>query len=447
MNLKILAKGAASLLVKRFTASFWIRRRWLNKTQWLAKNQLQGIQLDLLQRVVKHCYQYVPYYRNLMDERGIKVKDVKTLEDIHSFPILTKNDIWKAGKSLLSAKFPKCLLHAAHTGGTTGKRLPLFRDVLSIGDEHAFVRRQFDWAGIRLRDRVAYLTWRTVVKPNIASLEPYAYDPLMRDLILSTFHLSPVTIPSYVDAMEKYRVTALVGYPSAIGEIARWLIQQRKSLSIRSVLTTSETLGQEERKTISAAFRCPVYDFYGSAERVCYVHTCEKGNYHIIPEYGYTELSPAPAPNEDCFRLIATGFWNYAMPLIRYDTGDLVKPSDRVCPCGRCFPVIQAIVGRENTSIRTATGRVIGLTAMGRLLKNVLLRIPRLPIQDSQFVYTEDGDVCLEYVSKKGWGPDNEEELRTIVAEELPADLNIMIRKVSSLSRTSAGKSVSLVYI
>jgi len=54
---------------------------------------------------------------------------------------------------------------------------------------------------------------------------------------------------------------------------------------LRCVLTTSETLDEGKKIVISSAFECPVFDFYGGAERVCHIHTCEKGSYYVVPAY------------------------------------------------------------------------------------------------------------------------------------------------------------------
>jgi phenylacetate-CoA ligase len=380
-----------------------------------------------------------------MDQRGITVRSITSLDDIKRFTILTKEDVRRAGNSIVSQKYNKWFLHTAYTGGTTAVNLPLKRNPASIGNEHAFVRRQFDWAGITMRDRCAYMTWRTVAKPNENSGKYYAYDPSTKQLILSTFHLSENVAKTYIKAMLKYSVKALVAYPSAAFVLAKAILSTASFLPLRSVLTTSETLGENEKAIISKAFRCPVYDFYGSAERICYIHTCERLSYHIIPEYGLTELLPAEPGNNDCCRIIATGFWNMAMPLIRYDTADLLKTGEKPCQCGRAFPTVKKVIGRDSRFITTSSGRTIGQTAMARLCKNALLRINKLAVLQTQFMLEENGSVCLEYVPYNRFGSKDRDRLTEIIRQELPCDLEIKIRTTSHITRTSAGKSVSLV--
>ncbi|GAG84013.1 unnamed protein product, partial [marine sediment metagenome] len=196
-NLKQTLKGCAIRVLKRHTGTFERRRKLLNSTQWLSDEKLKRLQLKLLKRTVAHAYQSVPYYKTMMDDLGLRPDDIQTLEDITKFPLLSKADIKAASDKLVSRKFNKMFLRTAHTGGTTGERLTLKRDLRSIANEHAFVRRQLDWAGISCTDRCAYMMARVIAAPGRKAHRPYVYDAAMKELTLSTFHLSEEIVPTY----------------------------------------------------------------------------------------------------------------------------------------------------------------------------------------------------------------------------------------------------------
>ena len=240
MKSKVVSKGAANLIIKRFSGPFWIRRRWLNKTQWLGGGELKEIQLKLLKRLVRHCYSSVPYYRRLMDERGISPESIKTLDDIKWFPVLHKKDVLAAGNSIVSTKYPGWMMTIGLTGGTTGTPLPLPRNLFAVGNEHAFVRRQWDWAGIGFRDRTAYLSGRVVADVNRNDGRLYEYDPFMKELVLSTYHLSSSSAGQFGEAMKRYRVKAIVGYTSSIYFLAKCCLDMGMKVKLRAVLTTSD---------------------------------------------------------------------------------------------------------------------------------------------------------------------------------------------------------------
>lgn len=444
-DIKATIKGEVVLTLKRRIGPFARRRKWLERTQWWSDKRLKRLQLTLLKRIVLYSYDSVPYYRRLMDKLAIRPEDIKDLSDIERFPIMSKADLKECGNDIVSRKFNPRFLKTAHTGGTTGLPIPLSRDLGSIGNEHAFVRRQFDWAGIGLDDRYATMMWQRVADVSTKVSRPYIYDAAMKELILSTFHICNETVEVYAKAMKGHRVKALLAYPSAAYTLAKGCLDRNMKVPLKAVLTTAETLDPLRKETISQAFCCPVYDFYGSSERVCYIHTCPQGRYHIVSEYGLTELLPAAAPNEDCFRIIATGFWNMAMPLIRYDIGDLVIKSDEICPCGRKFDVIKRIIGREADVITTPSGRTLGATAIECILAKVLYGMYSMPVAAGQVIQETSETMVLEYVPAEGFLNEHTQKLRQLLADNIPNDMKAQIRSVEKLTHTPNGKYLSFV--
>ncbi len=425
--------------MKRIASCFLYRRWWLGRTERLSASELAELQLRLLKRLIRHSYDTVPYYRRVMDDRRISVSDIRTLADIERFPILMKKDVLEAGTALVSNRRCKRFMSVGRTGGTTGTPLSLPRDYFSVGNEHAFVRRQWDWAGIGLLDRTAYLSGRVAVDPTQTRGPFHAYDPFMRELVLSTYHLTEKTALDYVAAIREYRVRAIVGYPSPIAFLAKVCRASGVKVGLRAVLTTSETLTDVMREDMTAAFDCPVFDFYGAAERVCYIYTCERGSYHVIPEYGYTEFIPLEhSENGEC-RVVATGFWNFAMPLIRYDLGDVVVPADDRCPCGRAFPVVKSIAGRTGDVVRMSSGLQLGPTLMARVTKganNVL---------EMQIVQDRLDHIVIRFVPNSEFTERDFADFQSHVAHYMPSELQISYERTGRIDRTQSGKTKFIV--
>lgn len=428
-------------MVKRFLGPFWIRRQWLKKTQWLSAGELEQIQLRLLKRLVIHCYKTVPYYHQLMDERGITVESIKTLDDMKRFPILHKEDVLAAGNRIVSAKYPKWMMTVGRTGGTTGTPLSLPRSLFSVGNEHAFVRRQWDWAGIGFVDRCAWIiAGRRIADTNQTNGHLYAYDPFMKELSLSAFHLSPEIVRTYIEAMDRYEVKAIVGISSAVYFLAKVSADSGVKVKLKAALTTSETLTEKMRDIISKAFECKVFDFYGAAERVCYLHTCEHGSYHVVPEYGLTELVPLDGTDKGLCKIVATGFWNRGMPLIRYDTEDVVVKSDgRVCACGREFPVVQSIIGRQSDLIRTPSGREYGPTVIALVMKGTNNILAAQVVQDSL------DHIYVSYVPSEKFSEKDLCHFERHLSLYLPSELRTDLRRVGAIPKTASGKTRLIV--
>ena len=434
MNFRVTANGIVNYFIRRNTGPFWYRRHWLNKTQWMSEGELKQIQYLRLKKIIQYAERYVPYYQDIMKKGNFASEDIQSLDDIVRFPILTKKDVLEAGDSIIQKRFPKLLLRKAYTGGTTGTPMRIYRNFSSIGNEHAFVRRQWDWANVGFGDRCAYLTGRLVVKPDQKAAKLYAYDPIMKELILSTYHLSRKSAKEFAMVMKKYGVVAIVGYPSAVHLLARTCLDAGIELELKSALTSSETLTDSMRKTIAEAFNCKVFDFYGSAERTCYIFTCDKGSYHVIPEYGLTELIPVDSLNKNTCKIVSTGFWNFAMPFVRYDTGDRVEKTDEMCSCGRQFQVIKSISGRQADTVKTPSGREFGAAVLTHLLYGTD------HILESQIIQDKLDHLYINYVPGKLFTQKDYNAFVALIECHLPSELRLDFRCVENIARTSSGK-------
>ena len=418
---------------KRLSPLFWWRRWWLAETQWWPRQQLESLQLSLLQRLVRHCYQTVPYYRDVMDRERIRPEDIRALEDIQAFPILSKEEVAREETRFVSTKYPRRLIRKTQTGGTTGKPINLYRDVFSIANEHAFVRRQFAWAGIKLWDRGAMLLAQRIIDPNRCDGKLWCYNRFMREMLFSSYHLTAETAKRYLEVMARHRITYMYVFPSVLNVLCQVLGERDFRLSIRSIMTTAETLSRSLKERAERLFGCRVFDNYGSSERVCYICSCEQGTYHVIPEYGYTEFLPIPQ-GAGRHRVVATGFWNYAMPLIRYDTGDVVSLLGKPCSCGREFTAVESVLGRQGDIIRTVSGREYGpaiLTFLVRGTNHVL---------ESRVVQDAPGHVTIEYVTTSRFTPQDLADFHTSIRKHLPAELAYTLQRVARIERTTSGK-------
>jgi phenylacetate-CoA ligase len=444
-DFKETCKGLITYLVKYHLMPYKQLYREIQRTQWLSAKELEAYQLIQLKRVVKHAYETVPYYTEMMDHAGIRPEHIQQLADLSRFPIMTKRDMIQIGSRLVSTRYNKLFMKTAFTGGSSGLPVPVRRDISSIARENAFVKRQYDWAGVQTSDPCAYLEGRIVAPVGQNPTRVHFYDAVMRALVLSTFHLRYDLVPHYIELIKAYKIKSLIGYPSAIYILAKGCADKGLSLNLRCVLTTSETLDEMKKTAISNAFHCPVFDFYGSAERVVYIHTCDKGSYHVIPDYGFTELIPAESPNEDCFRIVSTGFWNMTMPLIRYQMGDLVKYSSRQCACKRAFPVIDKIVGREGTIITTPSGVQLGASSVEYILERILQSMYHLPIVTGRVLQKQSDLLTLEFVPAEGFDQEHEHRLMDAVRRHIPDGMRMEIRRVEQLERTARGKYLSFV--
>lgn len=412
---------------------------WLNESQWIAASDLRRYQLSTLSEIVGRAASDVPYYRR----GGMEGIDFDSLEQLRELPLLTKAEVQRAGRDMISEKYRGRRLTEVHTGGTTGKPLAIYCDGATLQRNYAFFSRFKSWAGVSDGARVATFAGRTLVP--VGASEPYwRYNRAANTLLFSSYHIGRKTLRSYVDALVAFRPALIDSYPSSIEPIARYILEHGVTgLHPTAVITSSETLFPDVRDVIERAFQCQVFDHYGGAEMAALIAQCENGTYHVAPEFGVVELldrNRQVAPGERG-EIVATGFINPVMPLIRYATGDYGVLGTGICPCGRAGATLEQIEGRMDDVIVTPEGNLIG--RLDPIFKAVS------SLYETRIIQDEADHVRVEIVVIGDFSSSMENALRAQLRARLGPVMRIDIARVPSIERTGRGKlrtTVNLVY-
>ena len=408
--------------------------RELLETQWLSAGELEALQLERLNALLRHAADTVPFYAPRQLPRRIE-----QLDDLRALPMLEKSEVRSAGSTLLSLAGPRSAIEI-HTGGTTGMPLNIRCDRETLQRNYAFFARLTRWAGVPSGARVATFAGRTFIRPDQSAPPYWRMNHAANTLLLSSYHLSPSTMASYVERLGTFQPDLIDSYPSSIELVARHIVATgSKAVRPKAVITSSETLFPETRALIEEAFGCRVFDHYGAAEMAALITQCEHGNYHVNPEFGIVEIlkDGEPVAPFETGEIVATGFINPVMPLIRYRTGDLAVRGHSNCPCGRAFPTIERIIGRLDDVIVTPDGRRVG--RLDPIFKAVASLLETRIVQDAP------DHVTLEVVLQD---PLPDAERRTLIRElanRLGPLMKIDLVEVPSIPRTASGKLRTVV--
>lgn len=421
-----------------------LRERGLNrelddvlKSQWLGQEAMARLQLDRLQKVVRHAAAHVPYYRESFEEAGFRPDQLVSLEDMQRIPILTKSSARKACGRLLAenASGPR---FSTSTSGTTGEPMTVRRDLRAINRENAFILRQYQWAGAKPSDRRVWLRGEDIVSADVKAPPFWRYSKSDTTLMMSSYHLSESRAESYIQAIEAFDPVFGMAYPSPLVFLARYMVSQGRKYrgkSLRGFITSSETLTPEQRKVVCDAFNCRVFDWYGSSERVTAIGTCEHGTYHILSDYGFTELVPQ---GDGTCSVVGTAFDNHLMPWIRFELGDSIVPADpsNSCPCGRNFPLVERIVGRAEPYVIAADGRHVFM------MSNAIDGVPNLLA--GQVRQEAHGEIKFLVVAARGTSIDKAQIIAS-ARRLLGEGTRITVEEVTAIPLTSSGKQLPVV--
>jgi len=421
---------------------------FLQESQWWSKEQLEEYQIRQLEKLLKHAYENVPYYRRVFDERGLKPKDIQDFDDLRKLPYLEKDDVRKNLKDLIARNIPKEDIEYVTTGGSTGIPLGFYIEKITNLIRMAFEWREWNWMGYNFGDRCVVLRGNVVKRKENGKPAWWEYDRENNYLVLSTYDMTEENLPKYVKKIEEFKPKVIRAYPSAIDILARHIKENNLTINtkgnIKAISTSSENLYPAQRKLIEEVFKCPIFDKYGNCEQVTILGECERHEgYHDFMEYSYTEVlnkEDKPVTKEgEIGEIVSTAFTNYAVPFIRYKTEDLVEYSTHSCSCDRQLPLIKSIEGRLQELIVTKNGNLISMVAMNMhsdIFDNV---------RQFQFFQNIPGKIIFKVVKKETY---TEKDTRCIIQElqkKIKNQIEIEIKFINKIPFTKRGKYTFLI--
>jgi phenylacetate-CoA ligase len=359
--------------------------------------------------------------------------------------VLTKQELRRHPERLLRPRRWGSLIRTTiKTSGTSGTPLTIVQSLGNLVREEAFVYRQLRWIGYRHGQRRAWIRGDIVCAAQPKDGRYWCRDWVGNMLMMSSYHLSDASIGAYIAALEAFDPVVIQAYPSSIAALAAWLNargrrygQELRGRRLRGVMTSSETLEPAVREAVRAAFGVAVFDWYGQSERVAAIGTCEHGSYHVLTDYsGVALLETAGAGESASWELVGTSLNNLAMPLVRYRTGDSVIPGgegkNNACPCGRVFPTVKAVLGRQDRIITLPDGRIVA--RLDRIFQGM-----ERHLVEGQVVYRGDGRFVLRVVALEGFGDRDAEAMADQFLLRVPG-VEVSVERVAAIPRGPNGK-------
>ncbi|WP_435065523.1 phenylacetate--CoA ligase family protein [Halobaculum sp. EA56] len=362
----------------------------------------------------------------MFDKQGLSPSDIQTVDDLSKLPRLTKDDIRQNYQRLQAQNVDDAIVH--HTSGSTGEPFSFKQSTDIEQIERAFINRAFSAHGTDLYHEKT--VWLRSYSPE--EHEPiYKYEPHLGILFLSPFHLSPDRLNEYVELINSFGASTLVGYPSSVYIFATLLKDSDLSLDhIDVVHTGSENFLPEWRDRVESILGVPAKDHYGMAEKVGLFHQCsESYKYHENLEYGVVEIVDR---NNGTGQIVGTSLWNYAMPLIRYEMGDkaTINKGSTTCDCGRGLPLtVERFEGRTDDILRTPDGRLLPAVNFYTLMYDIE------GVEMFKLLQTAVDHVEVRLVVSDSFDKSNEAELRSGLNQRLGDNIDIQIQYTDIIER------------
>jgi len=324
-------------------------KQW-RKFQYASKQELEKKQSEILQQLLQHATTNIKYYK------GLNVPPATDpYEWLKQFPILTKQKIRDNMNDMLLTGGDTTGLVKESSSGSSGVQGTVYMSKKENSYSQSCQIFVWEWAGYRLGETILQLGM-TIQRSKVKRI---------KDILLNTEYQQAFNIDRdvVINAFKGKPHRFFGGYASGLYEYAN-LAKEAGVDHVRftSVISWGDKMFPHYRRTIEEVFHTKVFETYGCTEGVVISAACEHGTQHMLSPHVYLELVDADgnevAPGEQGFVLI-TRLDGYTMPLIRYYLGDIAvrKKADFVCPCGRNFPMLEKIIGRDTDIVVTPAAK------------------------------------------------------------------------------------------
>jgi phenylacetate-coenzyme A ligase PaaK-like adenylate-forming protein len=326
-----------------------------------SRERILAFQARKLRSVVAQAYALVPHTRARFDEAGIHPADIRGPRDLLRLPITSGHRYRRQPiESLLARGVAPDRLVANVTSGSSGRPFTVLRTPIEEHLLNSFRLRGRKQVGFRRNDRI--------VRIKMTGLGPSKPGPLRRlRRALGIYRDHTVGCLQPVDdilaELERLRPTAVTGYPGVLTHLATRLLSAGRSLpDLRLISTGGESVTRFRRERIERGFGVRAFETYGAHEFNLMAWECpQSGLLHVCDDGVVLEVLKDGRPAEigEEGEVVATALHSYAMPFIRYGTGDIaVRGPDR-CPCGQPFSTLERVRGRAHDYFHLVDGTTV----------------------------------------------------------------------------------------
>ena len=424
---------------------------WHEDIETMPREDMIRLQNEKLVKQVHHVYENVPYYRDLMDKKGVKPEDIRSIDDLHKLPFLSKADLREAYPyGLLATPLSECVrIHS--TSGTTGKRVVAFYTQHDVDLWEDCCARAIVAAGGDEND-VCQVAYGYGLFTGGAGLHGGSHK-----VGCLTLPMSSGNTERQIQFMRDLGATILCctpSYAAYIGETLHEMGLTPDDIKLKAGIFGAEPWTEEMRRTIEKSLGIKAYDIFGLTESsgpgVAFECSEQSGMHinedHFIPEIIDPETGEV-LPEGTVGELVFTSLDKEAFPLLRYRTRDLCVLSRKKCSCGRTFIKMAKPMGRSDDMMI-----IRGVNVFPSQIETVLIEqgySPNYLIEVDRVNNTDTLDISVEmnpeqFSDKIKDLQDTEKKLAGAIKTMLGINPKVHLVSPKSITR-SEGKAVRVI--
>ncbi len=301
--------------------------------------QIRAIQNEKIVKQVRYVWEHVPYYRKKMEEKGVRPDDVRSIEDMHKLPFLSKADLRKAYPyGLLAVPLKDCVrIHS--TSGTTGKRVIAFYTQADIDMWNECCARAIMAAGGTAED-VCQISYGYGLFTGGAGLDGGSHKVGCLTVPASSGNTERQIM--FIKDLNATILCCTPSYAAYLGESMKEMGLGPDDIPLKAGIFGAEAWSEEMRRSIEETLGIKAYDIYGLTELSgpgVSFECSEQHGMHINEDHFLAEIIDPDTgevlPEGTQGELVFTSLDKQAFPLLRYRTRDICTLTREKCSCGR----------------------------------------------------------------------------------------------------------------
>ena len=324
-----------------------------------SKEEIKAFQNELLKKQLVYLQENSTYYSELFKAQKIYIESINSVEDLVKIPVTTKDELQKYNEKFLCV--PKSeIADYVSTSGTSGDPVLIAmtdEDLERLAYNEAL---SYDCAGLNSGNTLQLTT--TLDRRFMAGL---AYFLGARKAGIGVVRVGSGVPELQWDTIRKIKPDALICVPSFLLKMIEYAEENNidyRNSSVKKVICIGEPLRNQDfsdnvlASKIKSKWPLELYSTYASTEMATAFTECEAGmGGHHHPELIICEFldeNDQPVTEGEAGELVVTTLGVRGMPLLRYKTGDIVKPYHEKCSCGRTTFRLGPLVGRKQQMIK-----------------------------------------------------------------------------------------------
>ena len=329
-----------------------MERYYQPEIECASREEIVALQNERLVKQVKHVWDNVAYYRKKMEEKGVTPDDIKSIDDLHKLPFLTKSDLREAYPyGLMGTDLKNCVrIHS--TSGTTGKRVVAFYTQHDVDLWEDCCARALTAAGTTEED-VCQVAYGYGLFTGGAGLHGGSHK-----VGCLTIPISSGNTDRQIGFIQDLSTTILCCTPSYAAYLAESMKEMGMGpddIPLKAGIFGAEAWSEEMRQDIQNTLGIKAYDIYGLTELsgpgVAFECSAQNGM-HINEDHFIAEIIDPDTgevlPEGSKGELVFTSITKEAFPLLRYRTRDICQLNYEPCSCGRTHVKMCKPMGRSD---------------------------------------------------------------------------------------------------